>query len=352
MSGAMLRTTLVRRTLSVCSNSSRLSAVCTTSTSCSSLRSQRRFARTAPTSSSSTTRTSRPGLRHLEAPPPAQFPVSDGSGPAPSLKWTPQSMRTGVVGLKRGMTALWDEWGVLTPVTVLQIVDCEVIRTRWHGGMGSYLVEVGAVNQPKLHRVTKPILFHYRRWTIKPKRKLSGFPVSPDACLSTGTKLLAAHFVPGQFVDCQAKSTAKGFQGAMKRWNFKGQPASHGVSLAHRALGSTGNRKDPGRVWKGKKMAGNMGNDTVTVQNLRVMKVDNEKNLVYVKGAVPGTDDRYVRIRDAVKKGWYNKTFPPGSEVPFPTFLGNVKSLPRELVPNPPPTDAVDPFSRQRREKA
>ncbi|TPX57068.1 hypothetical protein PhCBS80983_g04104 [Powellomyces hirtus] len=292
----------------------------------------------------------RPGLLHLQPAPAATYPVSDGAGPTPAPEWTSGSKRTGVVALKKGMTAIWDEWGVLTPVTVLQIVDCEVIRTRWHAGCGSYIVELGTVNHPRLHRLNKAQLYHYRRWTITPKRKMTGFKVSPDACLPTGTKLVAAHFVPGQYVDCQATSTAKGFQGVMKRWGFKGQSASHGTSLAHRSLGSTG-QIDPGRVWKGKKMAGNMGNDTITVQNLRVMKIDTENNLVYVKGAVPGTDERYVRIKDAVKKGWFNKTFPEGSKVPFPTFLGDVATLPRELIPTAPASTERDPFSRQRRER-
>ncbi|KAI8824093.1 translation protein [Fimicolochytrium jonesii] len=292
----------------------------------------------------------RKGLLHLRPPPPATFPVADASGKVAEPKWTPQSKRTGVVGIKKGMTALWDEWGVLTPVTVLQIVDCEVIRTRWHAGCGSYIVEMGAVDHPRLHNLNKAQLFHYRRWTVAPKRKLTGFQVSPDACLPTGTRVVAAHFVPGQYVDCQATSSAKGFQGVMKRWGFKGQPASHGVSLTHRSAGSTG-QIDPGRVWKGKKMAGNMGNDTVTVQNLRVMKIDTENNLVYVKGAVPGTDERYVRIKDAVRKGWYEKAFPSGVEVPFPTFMGDTASLPRELLPAPPKDGERDPFSRQRRER-
>ncbi|KAJ3177006.1 54S ribosomal protein L3 [Geranomyces variabilis] len=292
----------------------------------------------------------RQGLPHLRPAPPATFPVSDGVGPTPTTEWKPDSKRTGIVGIKKGMTAVWDEWGVLTPVTVLQIVDCEVIRTRWHAGCGSYIVEVGSVDHPRLHRINKAQLFHYRRWTVAPKRKMTGFRVSPDACLPTGTRLLAAHFVPGQFVDCQATSTAKGFQGAMKRWGFSGQKATHGTSLAHRSLGSTG-QIDPGRVWKGKKMAGNMGNDTITVQNLRVMKIDTENNLVYVKGAVPGTDERFVRIKDAVRKGWHGKTFPAGTTVPFPTFLGDPAELPRELLPAPPKEAERDPFSRQRRER-
>ncbi|KAJ3008877.1 54S ribosomal protein L9, mitochondrial [Thoreauomyces humboldtii] len=138
----------------------------------------------------------------------------------------------------------------------------------------------------------------------------------------------------------------------MKRWGFKGQSATHGTSLTHRSAGSTG-QIDPGRVWKGKKMAGNMGNDTITVQNLRVMKIDTENNLVYVKGAVPGTDERFVRIKDAVKKGWFNKTFPQGVAVPFPTFLGDNEALPRELLPALTAEGQAqrDPFSRQRRER-
>ncbi|KAI9002766.1 translation protein [Gaertneriomyces semiglobifer] len=292
----------------------------------------------------------RPYLPHLNPAPPAIYPSSDPSLSKPTFEYG-KSRRTGLVGLKKGMTAIWDEWGVLTPVTVIQIVDCEVIRTRYHSGCGSYMVEVGAVNHPRLHRVKKPQLFHFRRWTVTPKRKVTEFRVTPDACLRPGTKLVAPHFLPGQFIDIQAKSTAKGFAGVMKRWNFHGQPASHGVSLAHRSLGSAGNCQDPGRVWKGKKMPGKLGNETTTVQNLRVIKVDTKENLVYVKGAVPGTEGRFVRMWDSTKKGWKKRTFPVGSEVPFPTFLGRVDALPRELLV-PPPVDGVrDPFSRQKRER-
>ncbi|KAJ3115573.1 54S ribosomal protein L3 [Phlyctochytrium bullatum] len=142
----------------------------------------------------------------------------------------------------------------------------------------------------------------------------------------------------------------KGFQGAMKRWGFKGLRASHGVSISHRSLGSTGNRKSPGRVWKGKKMAGRMGGKFRTVQNLKIVKIDTVYNLLYVKGAVPGPEDKFVLIKDAVRKGWYNECFPPNTSVPFPTFLGNVKELPRELLPPPPPQGAKDPLARARRE--
>ncbi|KAJ3106876.1 54S ribosomal protein L3 [Phlyctochytrium planicorne] len=290
----------------------------------------------------------RPGLPTQNVPPPAQYPV--GLQESTKSTWTPKSKRTGTIALKRGMTAIWDEWGVLTPVTVLQIVDNQVICTRWHNGCGSYVVEVGAVNQKRLHRVRRPQLFHFRRHLITPKKKLTEFKVTPDACLPSGAKITAAHYVAGQFVDCQAKTLGKGFQGAMKRWGFKGLRATHGVSVSHRSMGSTGNRHDPGKVWKGKKMPGRMGGKTRTVQNLKVMKIDTVYNLLYVKGSIPGPDDKYVLVRDSVRKGWYNKCFPPDAVVPFPTFFGSQSQLPRELLPPPPPPNSKDPLARARRE--
>lgn len=282
------------------------------------------------------------------------LPISDGSSSTPDVKWTHRygQRRTGLVGNKMGMTCIWDEWGRQTPVTVIKIMDCEVIQSRFDPQCQRYFVQVGAVNHKRLYKLTKPELYHFRRHAVTPKRKMVEFRVSEDACLPSGTALSVAHFVPGQYVDCTGISMGKGFQGVMKRWGFKGMGASHGVSLAHRSAGSTGSRTDPGKVWKGKKMAGRMGGDQITVQSLFLMKIDFVYNLLYVKGAVPGPDGGFVNVKDAIRKVSQGKAFPSGVLVPFPTFRGSLAGLPREMTA-PPGSDGRrerDPMERPRRE--
>ncbi|KAG0222840.1 54S ribosomal protein L9, mitochondrial [Actinomortierella wolfii] len=251
---------------------------------------------------------------------------------AAAPKWTPNSVRTGVIARKKGMTAMWDEWGVRIPVTVLQLEQCQVVSVLTEEKDGYTALQIGSSNKSRKN-VSKPLQGHFDAAGVEPKRKLFEFRVTPDAVLPVGTELVASHFVPGQFVDCSAPTMGKGFQGAMKRHGFGGQPASHGTSVTHRSLGSVGQRKDPGKVFKGKKMAGRMGGDQATVQNLKVMKIDNALNLIYVKGAVPGVDDQFIKVKDAVKKRGEAIAPKDCLPLPFPTIDPElVKAMPRELV--------------------
>ncbi len=210
-------------------------------------------------------------------------------------------MRTGLIARKLGMTRLFGVDGSHVPVTVLRVEDCEVVAVRTRDKHGYTAVQLGA-GSAKPKRVSKPMRGHFARARVEPKRKLAEFRVSEEALLEPGTRLHAGHFVAGQFVDVTGISIGKGFAGAMKRHGFGGLRASHGVSLAHRSHGSTGQRQDPGRVFKGKKMAGHMGDRRVTVQNLEVFGVDPDRGLILVKGAVPGPRGGWVLVRDAVKK--------------------------------------------------
>jgi large subunit ribosomal protein L3 len=210
-------------------------------------------------------------------------------------------MRTGLLAEKLGMTRLFEYDGSHNPVTVLRVADCEVVATRRPEREGYAAVQIG-VGKAKVKNVTKPMRGHFAKANVAPKAKLAEFRVSEDALLEPGTALSVEHFVVGQYVDVAGTSIGKGFAGAMKRWGFRGLRASHGVSISHRSHGSTGQRQDPGKVFKGKKMAGHMGDRRVTVQNLEVVGVDKERGLVLVKGAVPGARGGYVRITDAVKR--------------------------------------------------
>jgi large subunit ribosomal protein L3 len=210
-------------------------------------------------------------------------------------------MRTGILAQKIGMTRLFDPEGGHVPVSVLRVDECEVVAARRPDRDGYAAVQLG-VGRAKAKNVSQPMRGHFAKAKVMPKARLAEFRVSEDALLEPGTALAVGHFVVGQYVDVSGTSIGKGFAGAMKRWGFKGLRASHGVSISHRSHGSTGNRQDPGRVFKGKKMAGHMGDRRVTVQNLEVVGIDHERGLLLVKGAVPGARGGYVRVTDAVKR--------------------------------------------------
>ncbi|HKT54264.1 MAG TPA: 50S ribosomal protein L3, partial [Caulobacteraceae bacterium] len=205
-------------------------------------------------------------------------------------------MRTGVIAKKLGMTRFFDEAGSDVAVTVLSLDGCQVTGQRTLEKDGYVALQLGA-GAKKAKRTSKALRGHFAKALVEPKRKLVEFKVSPENLIELGAEITADHFVPGQFVDISGVTIGKGFQGGMKRWNFGGLRATHGVSLSHRSLGSTGNRQDPGRTFKNKKMGGHMGQDNVTTLNLTVFRVDPERGLILIRGAVPGAEGGYVKIR-------------------------------------------------------
>lgn len=219
-------------------------------------------------------------------------------------------MRSGVIARKLGMSRVFLEDGSDVPVSVLHLDSCQVVAQRTPETDGYRAVQLGA-GAAKPKNVVKAMRGHYAKAEVEPKRKLVEFRVDEDAMLDVGSELLADHFVDGQMVDVRGISIGKGFAGAMKRWNFGGLRASHGVSISHRSHGSTGNSQDPGKVFKGKKMAGHLGAERVTVQNLQVVRTDPDKGLIMVKGAVPGPKGSWVMVSDAIKQG-----VPEGAPVP------------------------------------
>ena len=210
-------------------------------------------------------------------------------------------MRTGLIAKKLGMSRIFEADGTHVPVTVLQVNGLTVVAVKTNEKDGYTAVQLGT-GAVKAKNVTKPLKGHFAKAKVEPKKKLAEFRVSEDCLLSVGSELSADHFVVGQYVDVCGTSIGKGFAGVMKRHNFAGLEASHGVSISHRSHGSTGQRQDPGKVFKGKKMAGHMGDERVTVQNLKVVAIDADKGLVMVKGGVPGSENSWVRITDALKK--------------------------------------------------
>ena len=225
-------------------------------------------------------------------------------------------MRTGLIAKKLGMSRIFEADGTHVPVTVLSVEGLQVVgvRTTEKDGYNAVQLGTGAI---KAKNVKKPQKGYFAKANVEPKKKLGEFRVSEDCLLEVGSELSVEHFVAGQYVDVCATSNGKGFAGVMKRHNFAGLEASHGVSISHRSHGSTGQRQDPGKVFKGKKMAGHMGAERVTVQNLKVVTVDPSKGLIMVKGGVPGCENTWVRITDAVKK-------PAAANLPMPAGLKKV----------------------------
>ncbi|MBT5515839.1 MAG: 50S ribosomal protein L3 [Rhodospirillaceae bacterium] len=210
-------------------------------------------------------------------------------------------MRTGLIAQKLGMTRRFDENGTHVPVTVLKLDNVQIVAQRTTDTDGYTALQLGW-GAAKVKNVSKPMRGHFAKAKVEPKRKLTEFRVADNALVDVGTELSATHFVPGQFVDVCGTSIGKGFAGGMKRHGFKGLRASHGVSINHRSLGSTGQCQDPGKVFKGKKMAGHMGAVRVTTQNLTIVDTDPERGLILVSGGVPGSKGGFVRITDAIKK--------------------------------------------------
>jgi len=222
-------------------------------------------------------------------------------------------MRTGLLAKKLGMTRLFKDDGTHVPVTVLHLDALQVVATRTQETDGYTAVQLG-IGLAKVKNVTKPNRGHFAKTKVEPRKKLAEFRVAPDALLEPGAVITAAHFVVGQKVDVCGTSKGKGFAGGMKRWNFGGLEASHGVSISHRSLGSTGNRQDPGKTFKNKKMPGHLGDERITTLNVEVAAIDVEKGLIMIKGAVPGAKNGWVRVRDAIKRK-------PPADLPYPAAI-------------------------------
>jgi len=222
-------------------------------------------------------------------------------------------LRSGVIAKKLGMTRLFLEDGKQVPVTVLQLDNLQVVAQRTTERDGYTAVQLGA-GVAKAKRTTAAMRGHFAKANVAPKRKIAEFRVSPENLIEVGAEISAAHYAEGQFVDIAGTSIGKGFAGAIKRHNFGGLRASHGVSVSHRSHGSTGQCQDPGKVFKGKKMAGHLGSVRVTTQNIQVVRTDADRGLIMVKGSVPGNKGGWVTIKDAVKK-------PLPKDLPLPAAL-------------------------------
>jgi large subunit ribosomal protein L3 len=235
-------------------------------------------------------------------------------------------MRTGVIAKKMGMTRLFQEDGRHVPVTVLALENVQVVARKEAGRDGYTALQLGA-GTAKVKNVAKPQRGHFGKAEVEPKARVAEFVVAEDALLDVGAEITADHFVAGQYVDIQGSTQGKGFQGGMKRWGFGGLRATHGVSLSHRSLGSTGQRQDPGRVFKNKKMAGHMGAKNRTQQNLEIVRTDLERGLLFVKGSVPGHKGGWLLVKDSVK-------IPRPDGAPYPAGIRAIaESIEHEEAP-------------------
>ncbi len=235
-------------------------------------------------------------------------------------------MRSGVIAQKVGMTRVYNDAGENIPVTVLKVDNCQVVAHRTVEVNGYVALQIG-VGKAKVKNVSKAERSRFAIAQVEPKKKLAEFRVDVQGMIPVGAEITADHFVAGQFVDVTGTSLGKGFAGGMKRWNFGGLRATHGVSVSHRSIGSTGGRQDPGKTFKNKKMAGHLGTDTVTTQNLKVVSTDVDRGLILVQGAVPGVNGGWIRVRDAVKR-----TLPKDAPLPGKFKLANEVAQAAETV--------------------
>src|SRR5881275_15813 len=240
-------------------------------------------------------------------------------------------MRSGVIAQKIGMTRVFTDAGVHVPVTVLRLANCQVVAHRTMDKNGYVALQLGSGIR-KVKNVTKAERGNFALAKVEPKRKVAEFRVDESELIPVGAEITADHFVPGQYVDVTGTSIGKGFAGGMKRWNFGGLRATHGVSVSHRSLGSTGQRQDPGKTFKNKKMAGHLGAKRVTTQSLQVVAADVERGLLMIKGSVPGSEGGWVLIKDAVKR-----KAPDG--LPFPAALRGAGNGGAEV-----PAEAAEPM--------
>jgi large subunit ribosomal protein L3 len=244
------------------------------------------------------------------------------------------AMRTGVIARKMGMTRLFADDGRHVPVTVLSLEGCQVVAQRTAEDDGYVALQLGA-GRAKPKNVTKPMRGHFGKAEVEPKAELVEFRVAPDALVDVGAVLSADHFVAGQMVDVAGHTQGKGFAGVMKRWNFGGLRATHGVSISHRSHGSTGNRQDPGKVFKNKKMAGHMGDRQRTQQNLEIVGTDVERGLIFVRGSVPGSKGAWLTVTDAVKR-------PRPEAAPFPAAVVQAATEAAQVEADAAPAETME----------